>query len=487
MMKQYKRPLIFSLMSFALFIILRNIYPVPNFTADSRGYIYGAMYADSVISYRPLGYSAFLKVLHIFLPSISAVAYAQYFLFLASALFFLFTFFKVFDLKPLYRDIIFFLALIDLPLLLLANSMLSDSLFISLTLIWITLHLRVLLYHRWIDIAFLLLALWCSFFVRYSAMIYPVFTIVAFLLFTPGKLKKISAISSAVLLSIIFHSHTTRLVENATGTPVFSGFSGWQLSNNAMSVYEDTPDARVDASEPDILLLDSLSRKYIDSVRKVDPGHHGIWVDEYMWASRGPFQVFKQKYLARKPSADEFAAWTAVSVTLNKYGWQMIKSHPLQYSRHFLLINVGFFLYPQLDGLSQYETPVIDQLPVIKTWYGIPAKVTSKFISLPGYLCEPFRDIYCLLSLVFPISVLLYLVKPGMFIVSPQQRKVILSIALFWLLAAGFNILVAPVHYRFIAMLFPVILCGTCALWGNHRSYFSGGTTCIKAGMLHAS
>jgi hypothetical protein len=469
-MKEYKRVLIFCLISFVLFIILQNIYPVPNFTEDSKMYIYGAADKNSVVSYRPLGYSVFLKAVHKYNSSISVVVFTQYFLYLASTLFFLFTFLKVFDLKPLYKNILFFFTLVNPPMLFLANSILSDCLFISLTLICFALLIRILLYYRWMDIALMLLTLWCSFFVRYSVLVYPILAITVILLFLPDKLKKFSTIACILLLSAIFYQHTKSLVKDATGVSTFSGFGGWQLANNAMSVYERTPGAKVDTDDPDIRLLDSLAGKYADSVRKVNPNYHGVWDDDYMWLDASPFVVFKRWYRARNPGVDEFSAWTAESVILNKYGWDIIKQYPIRYSRYFVLSNAAAFFIPQMNGLSAYTTPAIYQIPIVQQWYGLPERISNDANALlPRYLNEPFRDIYSVFSVAFVVTMLFYLMNPRKFILSAVRRKIIFSIAIFWLFLAGFNILVAPVHYRFIAMLFPIILCGILAVWGNYR------------------
>ena len=167
-------------LSVVLYPLLRYCYPLPDLFVDSVNYVLWAQY-DLPVAYRPVGYSVFLQLVHGVSESSGAVVFAQYLLFVLSSVFFFFSVDYLFGLPKKLALPILVVILCNPILLFQSNLISSDSLFCSLTIVWLTTCLWIVKRPGWWPLIAQLLFLSLAFRVRYIAMFFPVVAIVAFI------------------------------------------------------------------------------------------------------------------------------------------------------------------------------------------------------------------------------------------------------------------------------------------------------------------
>ncbi|NCD43323.1 MAG: hypothetical protein EOL88_14720 [Bacteroidia bacterium] len=201
-------------------------YALPNITPDSLGYIRGAMH-PGIITMRPIGYGIFLYLVSLIPDFYHFIFLIQYIIYAISSLVFLFTIKYFFPAKSRVLYYIFSIFLLYQPVsLFLSTFVMSDSLFISLTLIWISSGIWILGNQKLGAIVLHLLFLIFMLNVRYISIFFVPVSIF-FLFFASRKLYLRVALSLLpVLIFVSFSSITKQRVYGATGVQVFSGFSG---------------------------------------------------------------------------------------------------------------------------------------------------------------------------------------------------------------------------------------------------------------------
>jgi len=164
-----------------IWALFKWAYPFPDFFVDSYTYIQAAADHDS-ISYRPIGYSLFLRGMH----SISAesifLVTIQYALVQSASLYLFFSLRRCFGLPAGTQRILLAFILLDPLVPYVSNCVSSDALFTALSLVWIAGLLELVRHPSWWRLAGTTILLAMIFTIRYNALYYPVVAAVAYLL-----------------------------------------------------------------------------------------------------------------------------------------------------------------------------------------------------------------------------------------------------------------------------------------------------------------
>jgi|GEM_PF-4789152 len=446
--------ILFTILSVVLFIIIRSIYPIPDYIPDSKGYLLGSLkLAD--IGYRPMGISLFLSKMHKLNPSLVFVAWVQYALYLFSGLLIVHAFFSIYTFKPVARKILLGIALLNLPMLQLANMISSDSLFISLTIIWIALCILLIRKPGYLLLPALLLVLWMSAFVRYNALIYPVVTVVA-LLFVRNRLIMITGSVLCIVLVWSFYNNITHKMVLATGTKVLSGFSGWQLASNAMMAYKAIDDKGLNSDDKMLNELDKNVVKYIDSAKAADKNYAHSFSLDFMWSQDAPFAKAQHKYAVYSREG-QFVCWTKTSVVLQQYGRAIIEKYPVAFAKYYLFPNLVNFFYPELEFLEKYTAPEIQLWGEITQAYNTPEWAKNNHTTLPATYNTPFRLLYLVISLVFVVLFLRFLFMFRKWDLDREVRLALSFIGIYLFCKLGFEVFAAPITLRYVLMTMPIL------------------------------
>lgn len=455
---QKKRLAVFAIFYLVCYFALTYFYPFPDGISDSGLYLLSAA-KNEFYGYRPFGYSEFLIVLHDFVVSISFVVFVQYWLSVLVTLFFVFS--LHFFIKPInhYLSIAFdILALCSIPTLYLTNTILSDSLFASVTLLWIALCFWVLScqkqYIKILLVVFQFLLLYILMTVRYTGLFYVGVEIVfiVLLFFRKKKLLALGCIACLTMISVAFYNDQVRKNEFISGVKVFSGFTGWQKANNALHVI---PYIDIDLTQIDDIYLREFIRiaKKTSSNLKVDGFKT---TPTFLWDNDKPLKRFHFLY-ARKTQKYFLPSWIELGKeTYNDFGTYIMVHYPIAYFRYYLLPNFVGTLYCTNDQLyaKEFSKDVI-RADVLASWYGIDSKkevfARSSFIHSVSSIFPVWELIVWLLMFA---SILCFLIKRHARLLTQLQRNMYWVLVLFVMSYLAFHVYAAPFELRYVIPIY---------------------------------
>lgn len=428
-----------------LYFIFKYLYPFPDGVSDSGGYVLSAI-QNQWGGYRPFGYSWFLIILHKISISISFVTFIQYILNIISTLCFIFTICYFFPVKNKIKEYFFIIfSICSIITIYLTNCILSDSLFTSLTLLWITTGIWFLNNSKNSIMIFLihLLLLIFLFTVRYTGIFYLGITFIIIYLTEQTKVKKIIFSLIIVLSMFITYNHQTEITKEMTGIKSLGGFSGWFMANNALHIL---PHIQLDENKIDNAEIKQFAvfAKTFDSLSIID----NTTTAKFLWLKDMPLK----QYLFYRMSTRQtqyLNEYTYLGTYLyNKFAIHIIKEYPFSYIRYFIIPNTLGILYPKFDDVYySYDTNFIPKKH-LQTWF----QTNVNFYSRSNIVekLKPILPIFCLIIwiLFFFFSIKSFLIKTNLTLV---QNKIYWILAIFIFMYLLFHIYTAPFALRYIA------------------------------------
>jgi hypothetical protein len=190
-----------------LFLVFKLLYPYPDFFGDSYSYIYAAsVHLD--INIWPIGYSKFLTLFHSITYSDLALVAFQYFTMQLVALHFFFTVLYFFNLTGWTRKALALFLFVNPLTLYLCNTINSDALFASLSLLWLTELLWIIQRPRLYQLLLEGVLLFVCFTIRNNAYYFPVIAAIAFILSKQAIGRRIAGTAIPFLFIVPFILHT---------------------------------------------------------------------------------------------------------------------------------------------------------------------------------------------------------------------------------------------------------------------------------------
>jgi len=353
-------------------IVFKYYYPFADFFNDSYTYIEAAADRYS-ISVRPIGYSIFLRGIHVLSASDTFLVTVQYVLVQGACL--CLFFFLVRHCYPAgWARLVLAVFLVADPLVYYTSNIVSsDAVFLALSLFWLTLLLQLLRRPTWGALVLQWILLGLIFYTRYVAMFYPAVAALTFFVVKRDLWYKLTAIAGSIAIVAAGALYTQRLTREQTGTHIFSAFSGWQLANNAIQIYPWLPADTTGLPSPE---GDQLAR----------------YVSTYFDQSG--------------------AACNRVAPIFTRYGHFLIVRHPVAFSRYYLWPSAkGFFLSP-LDVLTVYNEGKEEADTIAQNWFHYRSnKLKVRAASIQGRLLAPFPWFFLGLNVAFMVTGILLLVR----------------------------------------------------------------------------
>jgi hypothetical protein len=439
--------------------LFKIAYPFPDFFSDSYSYLFAAK-AGLDINIWPIGYSKFLNLFHHFFPSGYLLVTFQFFLLEVSAWYFHRTIRDCFKLRSLAARVLFIFLLFNPVSLYLSNYVNSDAVFAAFSLLWLSEVINIIFRPRLRHLITQALLLFLAFSIRNNAYYYPVISILAFFL-SPGRSiwYKLSGSIAGLALIGIFVLHTMDAAYELTGTRQFSLFTGWQMANNSLYMYDKIKVNQIELPGPKSVLIDNYVRHFFGTLKYRDefddylPTHPGNFFIQY---NKSPIKRYFFSVYPFQNEADEVAAWGKASADLEQYGKALILSHPISFTRYFVLPNAVNYLYPPLEKLEVYNLGSDSIEPAAAQWFGYDdLRVTSVSKDVQGLILTPFPWLFLLLNLVL-LGGLSYYLGNRKF---RQELKVfnngLLLLVSFWLLNLLFSLVATIVvfRYEFVPMI----------------------------------
>jgi hypothetical protein len=446
------------------FAIFKHFYPQAGFiNGDSYVYLQTAYWNFDINTY-PTGYSKFLRLFSTFTTSDTALVAFQYLLIQCSALYFLFTLFYYYRPGKLVQITLLGFFVCNPFFLYLSNYILSDALFIPLSIVWFTLLIRIL--HR--PSPRLLIAqaliLFMAFTVRYNALFYPFVGAIALLLSRRHLWMKMASLAGSLALIGLFMLFISGKYHDLSGKREFSPFSGWQIANNAMYAYRYVDNQHVKPAPTRFQPLDKMIRTYFDTTRDVKKHPESMIVAStvYMWDPSSPLQKYMNQQFKKDTTASTLKKWATVAPLYAAYGNWLIQTYPEQFVEHYLLPNALKYYAPPVEFLATYNMGVDSVHQIAQTWFHYKnRKVRTLAKDFKVSTLDFFPILVGTLNVVFLISFLSFLILKG-FRGIPALSGILLLVAGLWLINFAFSVFASPIALRF--QIFPTLIFLSIAL-----------------------
>jgi hypothetical protein len=454
-------------LSIASFIVFKFCYPYPDFISDSYNYIESAAkHLD--VNLWPIGYAKFLTLVHLLSANDTLLVGIQYAFLQISLLVLFYTLLDLFRPSRGMTRLLFVVLLVNPVFLWLANCIMSDALFATLSIAWISLLLQQLRAPSRIGLLIQVLLVAMAFVVRPTAMYYPFIGALVILLVPIKRIEKLAWILAPVLLILPFVLFSKAKTKAITGIPQFSVFSGWQIANNALYMY---PRIEVDSSEipPETLPIDRESKQYVNWLIAK---HYNLALDGYaggffLKQPETPLKTYMNRHYNKELNTNAFLAWGKVSPMYAVYGSWLIRHYPIDFARYFLWLNTKNYFLPPLEKFSIYNYGQDSIWEIAQAWFRYPSlRIHSLSKALPSILFFPYPPIFFIINLYF-LGCMLWLGFTGKWrLLSPIFHKALLIIAAFGLLNFCFSVFAAPIVLRYQITPYVLIFSFSLLLFG---------------------
>jgi hypothetical protein len=447
------------------FTVFKLLYPYPDFFSDSYHYI-AAANLHMNIGIWPIGYSKFLSAFHFVTHSDTALILFQYFFLECSALYFLFSVLYFYPISPFIRNILFIFLFINPLLLYFSNYVNSDSLFCSLSILWFTQLIWIIHRPKLSQLFVHSLILFACFSVRNNAYVYPLVSILAFILTKSNLTFKILGILAPFLLIVPFIVYTRSAARELTGTSQFSLFTGWQLANNALYVRGHLKIDSNDLPGPEARTIDKNFMKFLlnqDQGEFDDLIFSGAGGNYFIRYQGSALNRYFNKNYPWKTKFEVTQAWGKCSVIFNTYGNWFVRHYPLAYIKYFAIPNAKNYFIPQLEKLEIYNRGSKNVEIEAQEWfdYQTPSVTASSFKGQEKMLFV-FPYIFLILNVLYVLAIVWLIIKRKKIHIISNFRKTILVSSFFLLANFLFCISATIIVLRYD--VFPMIIVATYSL-----------------------
>lgn len=454
---------VFLWMALAVTIILlagfKLIYPYPNMVLDSYYYVLGAInHAD--VSPWAIGYSWFLRLFGFFTHSPLALVVFQYLLLESSLMALFLTLTEVLGLSVLTRWVLFPFFFCNPLLLYCANFVMADTLFISLSLLWISLLVWMLYRPKpfllWIH-AVLIFFVFC---VRYNAIFYPVVAALALLLSRYPISQKLLGIAAELIVIAGFVGYTSMRVGEISGQAQFSPFGNWKTANDALYMYGHIYQEDSSTVPVKFAALHETVREYFQGGAKVDDllnFRSQFYGSQYMFTSGTPLVSYKVRLYGEDSEFVNFRKMAAVGPLYGEYGGYLIRKFPGAFIQYFVEPNGMRYLFPPMEAFGSFPPFFLrpDYLGQgARQWFGVRTlTVTWNKINLRGQLLRPYQMIFFFTHVLFVVCLLGFMSIKGTKSMSSVEKNTLVVLLALWFLDLGFNLTAAATVMRYLIFI----------------------------------
>lgn len=452
------------------------IYPYPNMVLDSYYYVLGAI-NHSDVSPWAIGYSWFLRLIGVFTHSPLALIVFQYLFLEASLLVLFLTMTEILKLSKVTRWIVSPFFFCNPLLLYCANFVMADSLFISLSVLWISLLLWILyrpkVYLLWVHTGLILLV----FCVRYNALYYPVLAALALAISRYSLRQKLIGIAAQVAVIGGFIGYTSMRVGQISGVSQFSPFGNWKTANDALYMYGHIYQEDSSTVPKKFAALHQTVRKYFQQGARVDDllnFRSQFYGSAYMFTNGTPLVYYKVKLYGQDSEFVNFKKMAALGPLYGEYGAYLIKKFPGAFLEYFVMPNLIRYMFPPMEAfgsLSPFHLRSDYLGHGARDWFGLQTLgMNWGGITLRGEILRPYQTMVFFIHVFFVLSLAGFLVVRGIRSLAPVERNSLIVLTALWLFDLGFNLTAAATVMRYEIFMWMVEFALTW--WLIYRIFF---------------
>jgi hypothetical protein len=449
-------------LTICLLTIFKLIYPYPNMVLDSYYYVLGAMsHAD--VSPWAIGYSWFLRIVGVFSHSPLVLVIVQYVLLEVSLMVFFLTLDQVLGIPRFGKWLLMIFFFANPLLLYCANFVMADSLFISLSLMWISLLLWMLYRPSWQAIWIHTILIILVFCVRYNALYYPIVGALALSISRYSLRQKLVGITAEVLVIGGFIGYTSIRVGQVSGQSQFSPFGNWKTANDALYMYGHIYREDSSAVPEKFAALHQMVRQYFEGGAAVDDllnFRSQFYGSQYMFTSGTPLVSYKVRLYGEDSEFVNFRKMAAVGPLYGQYGAYLIKKFPGAFIEYFVEPNAIRYLFPPMEAFGSLPPFFLrpDYLGQAgRTWFRLHTLTVSwDRINLRAKILNSYQTIVFFVHIVFVLALLGFLMISGLRTLPVVERHSLIVLTALWLLDLGFNLTAAATVMRY--EIFPLMI-----------------------------
>ncbi len=445
------------------FIILKLLFPFPDFISDSYNYIQSAIFHLNVNLW-PIGYAKFLWLVHKIHYSDTFLLATQYAILQSALLYFFYTIACLLRPSRVSLNILFFFLLFNPLFLYMSNCVLSDALFNAITIVWLAQLMWQIFCPRMYHVIVSAVLIGLAFTIRYTAIYYPIIMGLGLLLSRQNPWIKLAGTLAPLMLMIPFVQFTKVQTKAVTGTAEFSVFGGWQIANNALYMY-DHIDVDPQQLPPGSVKLDSMVKKYYSTAPDGWFNFEDFPGTFFIKHSDAPLKQYMYKYYEKEADSSSFLAWGKVSPMYNAYGTYLIKHYPFSFARYYMLLNAKLYFNPFLEKYGSYNVGTDEVDDWAQYWFHYKTtKVRVVSRSLLGTLFYVYPSVFLVLNIFFT-GIFIWLLASGKWKhLSPSFKKILWLTAGFLLVNFGFSVFATPVVLRYQVIPFALLFIFTWLL-----------------------
>jgi hypothetical protein len=330
-----------------LWTVFKILYPYPNIIFDSYNYMKAAALNWNFNAW-PIGYSKILQVFTLFSHSANLLVSLQYFFLELSCLYFFFTWLFLFRPGRFVSHALFISLFLNPIFPYCSNYILSDPIFIGLSVLWISQLLWLIYRPKSYMIIVNAVLIVMAFAIRYSALYYPIVAALAFMLSRQGVKQKIVGIGLPLILLGSFILYTSYLTVPITGQKQFSAFGSWKLANDALIAYKYVLPGNIDSAPEKFRLLDNRVRQYFRVTKDTNDLLHSDYTlgSYYMFDPKSPLVEYMNSLYGPDQRFLNTKKWLIVAPLYQSYGIYIIRKYPAAFTRYFLFPNLFRYMAP---------------------------------------------------------------------------------------------------------------------------------------------
>lgn len=391
-------------------IVFYKLYPFPFVFPDTGAYVFSAQ-SDTLNIYRPMGYSRYLQLLHSINSDITFVFIGSYILNAIVSLFFLYTCKYLGELK--YKWLFYsicILIFLSPTILFCTNFIMSDGLFNSLTILFISTALWLIYTPNIWMVIIHIFCLALLYNIRYIGMFYvPISVIVLFWSFQrKAAALRLFMICVPIVVFFFIQNSTREEYKKITGVNTTSGFSGWQLMNNASVLIPTAKKIPINEFSHG---LEQLYHRYLMTCPDTIFTTKAALSTGLMWDKNSPFKQFVYHYMqmSNQPYA---LAWVETGELYSKYSKKIIFSYPFDFTFHYIIPSfISFFEFKEIGE----HTNEFKNEPIYQDFYGIKMESYK-------HTCNLFTDINPLRHVLHYIYWISLIVAAAFFIIKTKTN-----------------------------------------------------------------
>ena len=462
--------------SMMLLTVFKLVYPYPNMVLDSYYYILAAISHTDVNAWA-IGYSWFLGGVGVFSHSPMLLVIFQYLFLEGSLLAFFLTIQQFLPLSSISKRILFVFFFCNPLLLYCANFVMADALFISLSVLWISLLLWMVFRPRPYLLVVHAVLILLVFTVRYNALYYPVVATVALIMSKYRLSQKLVGIGLQFLLIGAFIGYTSIRVGEMSGQPQFSPFGNWKTANDALYMYGHIYQHDHDSVPEKFAVLHNSVRQYFGSGAKVDDlldYKSQFYGSLYMFFNTSPLVRYKNLLYGQDTQFVNFVKMAHVGPLYGAYGAWLIRNHPMAFAEYFVRPNLVRYIFPPMEAFGSLPPFFLrpDYLgDAARKWFGVKTLTPGwPAIRIRGFVLAPYQTLAAFIHILFLMNLLGFMFMRGFSTITKPERYTVILLTVLWFCDLGFSLTAAATVMRY--EIFPLIIELSLAVGLAERIYF---------------